>query len=131
MITAVRNRDANDKHNAVVMPRNTQIPGKVSEIFTTITDYQTTLLVSVNEGEGEDLDYVTKIGEGTMKLTPRPVGSPHEVFFEYDENQIIRVNVYDKVDNKHLGEIRIERKANMNDEQVASLAVMMQKTTVN
>ncbi|MDR0653015.1 MAG: Hsp70 family protein, partial [Synergistaceae bacterium] len=129
-IVAVRGEDIDALYNAVVMPRNTEIPGKASEQFATVADNQLSLHVEVNEGEGEDLNYVTKIGEGVLKLDPYPKGSPLEVVFEYDENQIVHVNVYDKK-KKHLGEIKIQRKANMNDEQVAQMTALVKKTQVS
>ena len=131
-ITAVKDlNNTEERYNAIVMPRNTEIPGKASEIFCTLRDNQRTLYIEVNEGEGEDLDYVTKIGEGSMELDLHLKGSPVEVFFEYDQNQIIHVNVYDKVDNKHLGEIKIKRKANIDDAQVAKFTALVQETKVN
>jgi len=131
-ITAVKGaEDSEARYNAIVMPRNTEIPGKTSEIFCTLIENQKTLHIEVNEGEGEDLDYVTKIGEGSLDLPPHRKGSPLEVFFEYDQNQIIHVNVYDKTNNNHLGEIRIERKANMDDAQVAKFTALMRKTGVS
>ena len=131
-ITAVKGSNESEvRYNAIVMPRNTEIPGKTSEVFCTLVENQKTLHIEVNEGEGEDLDYVTKIGEGSLELSVHRKGSPLEVFFEYDQNQIIHVNVYDKTNNKHLGEIRIERRANMNDAQVAKFTALMRKTEVN
>ena len=128
-IIAVRGEKLDEQYNAVVMPRNTEIPGKASEQFATIADNQRSLHVEVNEGEGEDLNYVTKIGEGVLKLDPYPKGSPLDVVFEYDENQIVHINVYDEK-KKHLGEINIQRKANMNDEQVAQMTALVRKTQV-
>jgi molecular chaperone DnaK len=131
-IKAVKS-ETGDGFNAVVMPHNTEIPGKVSEPFATVADRQSSLKVIVTEGEGEDLDYVKVIGEGIMKLDPHPKGSPLEVEFEYDANQIVHVHVYDIFNNarKHLGELQIKRDANMSEEKVSELTDLMRKTTVN
>ena len=117
-------------YNAVVMPLNTSIPGKKNEEFATQTDNQTSINVVITEGEGDDLKYVTTIGECTLKIDPYPAGAPLDVVFEYDDNQIIHVNVYDKTKKKHLGEILIERKANLSDKQVEQFAALVKNTQV-
>lgn len=104
--------------NSIVMPKNTQIPGRISQVFHTLQENQTGLLVTVTEGEDADPAQVKTIGEAQMRIDPHPKHSPINVEFEYDASGIIHVHVTDMVTNKYLGEVRIERKANMNDAQL-------------
>jgi molecular chaperone DnaK len=106
--------------NSIVLKKNTPIPCKASETYYTIVDNQTGLKVQITEGESEDPQKVSIIGEGLLTLTPRPEGSPLEHSFEYDENGIVHVKVYDTAvaPKKFLGEFKIKRESNMNEEEV-------------
>ena len=130
---AVRAENPDESYNAVVMPSNTEIPGKVSETFYTVVENQRQLNMSITEGEGEDLDFVKIIGEGVVNIDPHPKGSPIEVEFEYDANQMINARAYDLFNGgrKYLGEVQIKRKANLDDDQVAGMMALIKKTTVN
>ena len=81
-------------------------------------DNQKTLRLEVIEGEDEDPEYDTIIGTTLMDLTPRPKGSPLKFMMQCDANGIIHVRVKDNVDGKDLGEIHIDREANLTDEEV-------------
>jgi molecular chaperone DnaK len=104
--------------NAIVLKKDTTIPCKVSDVFSTVVDNQTDLHVQVTEGEDTELAYVKIVGEGKMKIPPYPKGSPIEVFFEYDHNGIIHVTVFDLVNKKMLGELEIVRKSNLSEETI-------------
>ena len=104
--------------NAIVLKKDTTIPCKVSDVFSTVVDNQTELHVQVTEGEDSELAYVKIVGEGKMKIPPYPKGAPIEVFFEYDHNGIIHVTVFDLVNKKMLGELEIVRKSNLSEETI-------------
>ena len=106
--------------NSIVLAKNTPIPCKASNTYYTIQDNQTQLSVRISEGEDEDPQYVTIIGKTLLDLTPRPKGSPLEHSFEYDENGIVHVKVYDTSvkPKKFLGELKIQRESNMNEEEI-------------
>jgi molecular chaperone DnaK len=106
--------------NSIVLAKNTPIPCKASNTYYTIQDNQKQLSLRISEGEDVDPQYVTIIGKTLLDLTPRPKGLPLEHSFEYDENGILHVKVYDTSvkPKKFLGELKIQRESNMNEEEV-------------
>jgi molecular chaperone DnaK len=106
--------------NSIVLRKDTQLPCKVSDIFSTVIDNQTKLKVQVTQGEDTDVNYITIIGESLMTIPPYPKGSPIEVFFEYDNDGLIHVSVFDLTAQKSLGEMKIGRKANLSEEEITN-----------
>jgi molecular chaperone DnaK len=88
-----------------LIERNTTIPTKRSEIFSTADDNQTTVGIQVYQGEREIAAYNKKLG--TFDLTgipPAPRGVPQiEVTFDIDANGIVHVNAKDMATGKEQG----------------------------
>lgn len=104
--------------NSIVLKVGTPLPCKASDVFQTVVDGQTAILVQVTEGEDKDLAYVEIVGQGEMKIPPYPRGSPVRVDFEYDHDGIIHVRVFDLTSNAWLGELHIPRKSNLTEQAV-------------
>jgi molecular chaperone DnaK len=87
-----------------LIERNTHIPTRRSEIFSTAADNQTTVEVHVLQGEGEMADSpgVRSLGRFQLTdITPAPRGMPQiEVTFDIDANGIVNVSAKDTATGK-------------------------------
>ncbi len=80
-----------------LIERNTTIPTRKSEIFTTAADGQTSVEVHVLQGEREMASYNKTLGKfHLMNIPPAPRGMPQiEVAFDIDANGIVNVSAKD------------------------------------
>jgi molecular chaperone DnaK len=86
----------------VLIPRNTTIPTKKSEVFTTAADNQTSVEVHVLQGERQMARDNRTLGKfHLIGIPPAPRGMPQvEVTFDIDANGILNVAAQDKATGK-------------------------------
>ena len=130
-VITVDSIDRDKRQNTIIIPHNTKIPAKKSEIVRTLDDNQTAIKIEVTEGDDLDIEYVRIIGSSTLSIPPYPKGSPVEIIYAYDPDQTIFVEVIDKVTDKSLGTFEIERTANLSDEQVKTATGVVRNATVD
>ena len=103
----------------VLIARNTTIPTKKSETFSTADDNQSTVEIHVLQGERELATYNKTIGKFQLTgIPPAPRGVPQvEVTFDIDANGILNVTAKDKATNKEQ-KIRIEASSGLSDAEI-------------
>ena len=91
----------------VLIPRNTTIPVKRGEAFTTVADYQKEVLIHVLQGEREKAADNWSLGRFTLEFEPQPKGvAKVGVQFEIDADGILHVLARDiKTGNEKLVEM--------------------------
>ena len=102
-----------------LIERNTTIPAKKSQIFSTAADGQTSVEIHVVQGERQMAADNKTLGRFTLSgIAPAPRGIPQiEVTFDIDANGIVKVSAMDKGTGKEAN-ITITASTNLSDEEV-------------
>ena len=105
-----------------LIPRNTAIPTKKTETFSTAADMQTSVEVHVLQGEREMASGNKSLGRFHLSnIPPAPRGVPQiEVTFELDSNGILNVSAKDKGTGNEQN-IRITASTNLSDSDVENM----------
>ncbi len=102
-----------------IIDRNTTIPVKKSQVFSTAADGQTSVEIHVLQGEREMAAYNTTLGRFNLDgIVPAPRGIPQiEVTFDIDANGIVNVTACDKGTGKEQ-HITITSSSNMSQADI-------------
>jgi len=102
-----------------LIDRNTTIPTKKSQVFSTADDNQTAVTIRVFQGEREMAQHNKMLGNfDLMGIPTAPRGVPQvEVTFDIDANGIVNVSAKDKATNKEQ-QIRIQASGGLSDDEV-------------
>ena len=105
-----------------LIERNTTIPTKKSQVFSTAADNQTTVEIHVLQGEREMAADNKTIGRFHLAdIPPSPRGVPQiEVTFDIDANGILNVSAKDKATGKEQS-IRIEASSGISDAEIEKM----------
>jgi molecular chaperone DnaK len=105
-----------------LIERNTTIPTKKSETFSTPTDNQTTVEIHILQGERELARDNRSLGRFHLEgLPPAPRGIPQiEVAFDIDANGILHVSAKDKATAKEQS-IRIEASSGLKEDDIKKM----------
>jgi molecular chaperone DnaK len=105
-----------------LIDRNTTIPTKKSQVFSTAEDGQTAVTIRVFQGEREMAADNKLLGQFDLVGIPAaPRGTPQiEVAFDIDANGIVNVSAKDKATNKEQ-QIRIQASGGLSDEEIDNM----------
>ncbi|MBE7047611.1 MAG: molecular chaperone DnaK [Ruminococcaceae bacterium] len=102
-----------------LIERNTTIPAKKSQIFSTAADNQTSVEINVLQGEREMAAHNKSLGRFSLTgIAPAPRGVPQiEVTFDIDANGIVHVSAKDMATGNEQ-DITITASSNLSDEDI-------------
>lgn len=102
-----------------LIDRNTTIPTRKSQVFSTADDNQTAVTIRVFQGEREMAVDNKLLGQfDLVGIPPAPRGIPQvEVTFDIDANGIVQVSAKDKATGKE-HQIRIQASGGLSDEEI-------------
>ena len=108
-----------ERINAVLVPKNTQLPAAASQVFQTRHASANSIRVKVLEGEAPEAAHNIQIGECCITGLPPglPQGSPVQVRVAYDQNGRVSVMALDMTHGR-FAETEIERQNRLTEDDV-------------
>ena len=105
-----------------LIKKNTTIPTKASQVFSTADDNQPAVTVAVAQGEREFIRDNKKLGEFNLEgIEPAPRGMPQiEITLDIDANGILKVSAKDKKTGKE-NKITIKANSGLTEEEIEKM----------
>ncbi len=105
-----------------MIQKNTTIPTKFSQVFSTADDNQPAVTIKVFQGEREMANVNKLLGEFNLEgIAPAPRGTPQiEVTFDIDANGILHVSAKDKATGKE-NKITIKANSGLTDDEIQKM----------
>jgi molecular chaperone DnaK len=102
-----------------LIEKNTTVPTKASQVFSTADDNQTAVTVHVLQGERERANANKSLGKFDLQgIRPAPRGTPQiEVTFDIDANGILHVGAKDKATGKE-NKITIKANSGLSEDEI-------------
>jgi molecular chaperone DnaK len=102
-----------------LIQKNTTIPTKANQVFSTADDNQTAVTIHVLQGEREMANHNKSLGQFNLTdIPPAPRGMPQiEVTFDIDANGILHVSAKDKATGKE-NKIKIQASSGLTEEEI-------------
>src|SRR6185436_17073071 len=102
-----------------LIQKNTTVPTKAQQVFSTADDNQNAVTIHVLQGERDVASGNKSLGQFNLEgIPPSPRGMPQiEVTFDIDANGILHVHAKDKATGKE-NKIRIQASSGLNEEEI-------------
>lgn len=122
---------ASGKYNSIIIPRNTALPARMSKDYYTGADNMKRIFLEVTEGEDEELEYVSILAGIEIQLPPGiPRNTKVTVEMFLNQNQLLHVYARIHTEPEIYKEIEIERKSNLNEEEIEEQTTLLERIVV-
>ena len=124
--------DGNHRERIInLIPESTPLPFEKRGRFAYAYDNMTAVRVEVTEGHGDNRHEVTVIGQVILdKLPPRPRGTPIDVIYRYNVNNMLEVDIIDVETSKSRG-ARLDLKGSLSKNKLEEARAAVGRATVS
>jgi len=118
--------------NRIILKKNTPLPCEASQTFYTVSKGQTTVEVTITQGEDIAVDYVNKIATHKFELPPdRPAECPIKVTYSYDVNQRMHCKFEDLESGRVLAvDLSLNKSGEMSEDNITEEAKQLNGSRV-